>query len=98
MQKELNEENMGTPIVILGINEKDKASGNDIITDGRDLPWLQDTNEVNVTGTWRHELRDVVILNPKNQRVGVMGLTSNDLNDEANYKQLKQMFLDAANP
>jgi len=81
----------------LGINEIDKASGNDSITDGRSLPWLQDTGAVAVTSAWQHNLRDVVILNTRNERVAVYGLTENSLGDPSNYETLKQLFLDAAN-
>jgi len=96
MQKELDQENTGIPIQILGINHVDKISGNMDITDGRDVPWLQDTNEDNVWDLWVHEHRDVVILNAKNERVGVFALTNHDLGRPGNYQQLKQMFLDAA--
>ncbi|MEE2901863.1 MAG: hypothetical protein VYC39_06010 [Myxococcota bacterium] len=81
----------------MGINEIDKASGNDSITDGRSLPWLQDTEAVAVTSAWQHNLRDVVILNTRNERVAVYGLTENSLGDPSNYETLKQLFLDAAN-
>ena len=84
-------------IKILGINEIDKASGNETITDGRSLPWLQDTSTVAVTASWKHNLRDVVILNTRNERVAVFGLTENNLGEPANYEILKQLFLNAAN-
>ena len=82
---------------MLGINEIDKSSGNDTITDGRSLPWLQDTDAAAVTSSWQHNLRDVVILNARNERVAVFGLTENSLGEPANYETLKQLFLNAAN-
>jgi hypothetical protein len=96
MQKELDQENMGRPIRILGINEETRASANADMTDGRDLPWLQDTFEADVWHLWVHEHRDVVILDVRNQRVAAFNLSNYPLEIAENYASLKQMFLNAA--
>ena len=64
--------------------------------DGRDLPWLQDTEELKVWDHWPHEYRDVIIVGTDTSSVGVYNLTNNDLSVPENYDALKQMFLDAA--
>ena len=96
MQEEIDAENTGKPIRLVGINRRDKASGNDGMVAGRDLPWLQDTAEADVWENWDHEYRDVVILGPDNRRLDTYNLTQNALDDAANYAALKDKLLDAA--
>ena len=81
---------------LLGINEKNISSGNDTITAGRTLPWLQDAAEVDVWNSWQVTYRDVIILNDKNEIVDVYNLTVHDLKDSNNYAALKALLLEAA--
>ena len=83
-------------IDILGVNEAGFEAGNASITDGRDLPWLQDTEEADVWGAWAVTYRDVFVLDGNNEVFGVYNVTSNSLATPANYEALRQMFLDAA--
>ena len=96
MQKELDAEGLAVPVQILGINAVGAESGNDVMCDGRDLPWLQDTAGEQVWQSWNVTYRDVVILNPQNERVAVYNLTTHDLATPANYDTLKSMLRDLA--
>ena len=93
-------------IQIIGINEIGHESGNSLMTDGRDLPWLQDT-DTNNDGLsdiwdveWDVEFRDVVIVDANNTRLGAFNVTVNDLGDPENFGLLKStvMSVAAANP
>lgn len=61
------------------------------------LPWLQDTFAENVQGRWGAAYRDVVILDPLNQRVGApFNLTDNNLALESVRTTLKELIRKAA--
>jgi hypothetical protein len=96
MQDELTQ--AGLNVTILGINEIGLEDGNAFITQGRDLPWLQDVPEQNVWETWGIAFRDVVILDGENKVVAVFNLTQQNLGDPANYAALKSQFESAAQP
>tara|TARA_B100000029_G_scaffold28139_1_gene27370 strand:- start:115 stop:333 length:219 start_codon:yes stop_codon:yes gene_type:complete len=66
------------------------------MTEGRDLPLLQDTIEANWWGHWEVEWRDVVILDREGEIVGIFNLTLHDLREEVEYQLLKSMLLEAA--
>ncbi|MEM6927404.1 MAG: hypothetical protein AAF602_10765 [Myxococcota bacterium] len=78
--------------VVLGVNGVGYESANDTITDGRDLPWLQDTPEAAVWDLWRIVYRDVVVLDTDGVVVGVVNLTTHDLGDEAAYDALHSLL------
>ena len=61
------------------------------------LPWLQPEEGQTVWTLWEVEYRDVVILGPDNERVGVYNLTTHDLADPANYAELRDLLFEAAN-
>ncbi len=82
-------------VQILGVNDTLYASGNDSITDGRDLPWLQNTVEADVWATWGVAYRDVWVLDADNVPVGIYNLTANSLADQVNYDALRTLFVDA---
>lgn len=87
----------GTKVQILGINETGLESGNAYITNGRTLPWLQDTAEQQVWKSWAVTFRDVIILDAENKPIAVYNVTTHGLADPANYAELKQILVDAAN-
>jgi hypothetical protein len=67
------------------------------MTDGRDLPWLQDTTETNVQSAWAAEYRDVIILDAWNRPVDPrFNLTTFDLATEVNREVLKELLRRAA--
>lgn len=97
MQKELATEGLALGVAIGGINPMGQESGNTAMCDGRDLPWLQETaaDSTSTWSTWAVTYRDVVILDPDNEKAGVYNLTTHDLGNPAHYAELKQMFRDA---
>ncbi|MDP7274826.1 MAG: peptidylprolyl isomerase [Planctomycetaceae bacterium] len=101
MQQELDSEQPELNISILGVNEAGHESGNSLVIDGRDLPWLQDIddNTDNVSDTWESwdvTFRDVIITSPDNEVVAVYNLTANDLANADNFAALKNLLIDAA--
>ena len=63
------------------------------MTDGRDLPWLQDPTGGAVTIAWEAQYRDFVILDPANEKpVAAYNLTANSLEDPANRAELKAIL------
>lgn len=60
------------------------------------LPILQDTTKDDVWGAWGATWRDVVVLDPDNERSAVYNLTTYDLAVEANRDALKALLLAAA--
>jgi hypothetical protein len=52
MQDKLLADNPSTKIRLLGINGVGCEAGNDTITAGRDLPWLQDADPPVASGLW----------------------------------------------
>ena len=94
MQSELIAE--GIDASILGVNEVGFDSANDTITEGRDLPWLQETDEALVWTPWDVTYRDVIVLDGENKVFGVFNLTSQSLAEEDNYNTLKTLIIGAA--
>ena len=83
-------------IELLGISWA-SSSFNPLMTDGRDLPWLQDTTGGEVTTNWKAGYRDFVIIDPANERsVDAYNLTENPLSDPANREELKAILLGLA--
>lgn len=71
-------------------------SGNATFCEGRDLPWIQNTAELDVWTVWGGGYRDVLILDEENVPAAVYNLTTHDLADAANYAELIQLFVDVA--
>ena len=90
-------------IEILGVNDWALAMGNEGVSQGRDIPWLQDADgdDNGVSDIWEQwdvTYRDVVILDANSEKVAVYNLTVHDLADPQNYDTLRQMFISAAVP
>ncbi|MBW2525185.1 MAG: hypothetical protein JRI23_13460 [Deltaproteobacteria bacterium] len=96
MQNEFDAAQPTPPIQILGINNMGASSGNGPMTDGRDIPWLQDTPGDNVWGSWGVTWRDLVIVNSCNEVVQTINLTSNNLGIPSNYDAVKNALLAAS--
>ena len=79
-----------------------EEAGNPTITDGRDIPWLQDTDNDgdgrgdNWLESWPFEYRDVVIVDPNGIATDVFNLTLHSLEEPDSYATLKQMLVDVA--
>lgn len=101
MQQELRSSYPALRIELLGVNEKGQEPGNVSATAGRTIPWLQDV-DANVDGksdvftSWQVALRDVVILDGTNAKVGVYNLNSHDLANSNNFATLRELLVDAA--
>jgi hypothetical protein len=65
--------------------------------DGRDTPWLQDTDAAGWWSSWNPTYRDVIILDGDGDLADVYNLTDNPIStNEGNYIALKQAILDVA--
>jgi hypothetical protein len=95
LQKEIDVENPETGISILGVNEAGYGN-NEAICEGRDIPWLQDTQEDDWWGTWGITYRDVVILNRDGNEEAVFNLTEHDLGNPNEYAAFKALLFDVA--
>ena len=102
MQKELNELGLWWDVRILGVNWitvlPDDENGNAGMTEGRDIPWLQDTVLASAWHYWNVTYRDVVILNELNVPVATFNLTEHNLTWSENYEALKALLIEAAGP
>ena len=96
MQGELRSDHPDLPIELMGVNEVGEEEGNPEITEGRDLPWLQDDAYYRVWMRWDVTFRDVKILDGEGFVTDVFNLTMYDLNDPANYEELKARLVAAA--
>lgn len=102
MQTELDGIYPGLDIQILGINEINQEVGNPVITEDRDLPWLQDIDSDGNDSSdvwydlWDITFRDVWILDGENRPVGVYNVTVNNLAVVENYETLRAMISEAA--
>jgi hypothetical protein len=94
---DLENELTGYQIEILGVNwNRDLTTNNDLMTLQRDLPFLQDTSDVDVQSSWSPNYRDVVILDAQNEIVAYFNLTTNDLGSTENAFALKALLLETA--
>jgi hypothetical protein len=96
MQLELDAEAPDLGIRLLGVNGAGHEAGVALMAEGRVIPLLQDTVEVDAWTAWGVEYRDVIILDRDNAPVGVFNLTAHDLSQMGEYVTLKGMLLDAA--
>jgi len=83
-------------IRILGINLQGLEAYNASYCVGLSVPWLQDTSAENVWGDWHAQWRDVIILDKQNQPILTYNLFDHDLSVPANYTELKNALLTAA--
>ena len=97
MQIEINEDLAGSDdgrITIIGLNEAGFESGNDSMTNGRALPWLQDIESTDVWAAWNVTYRDVILVDKENYVFNIYNLTDNDLSEEAIYTELKDKLME----
>ncbi len=86
MQEELFDQ--GYEIYILGINESGFEIANEQVTEGRDIPWLQDHDDVLMWSEWGVQYRDVLIFDESLTMREVINLSRFDLRDESNYSSM----------
>lgn len=102
MQTELQQTHPLLKIELIGINEPNQEAGNATATNGRDIPWLQDTDtngnslpDASVD-LWGMSFRDVVVLNGANEKIAKTNLNQNDLGNSGNYDTLKALLVEEA--
>jgi hypothetical protein len=93
---ELKATNPAINIEILGVNMAPDYLYNNLVTDERSLPWLQDNSTNSAWAAWKVTLRDVRILDTRNRLFAIYNLSVHDLSYPSNRITLKQLFLDAA--
>ncbi len=97
MQQEFSTQYPDLDIQILGVNFAGLEAKNEQICDGRDIPWLQDTESANWWGRWQAEWRDLIVVDGAGEATGdLVNLTHHDLANEDEYVAVKTMLLDAA--
>lgn len=79
---------------IIGLNESGYESGNDNFTTNISLPWLQD-DATNVWNLWDVTYRDVYIVSSESILIDIYNLTDNDLQNPAQFEDLKALILTA---
>ena len=83
----------GHPIQILGVNGIGYENGNERVTEDRDIPWLQDIEEIDAWTQWDVQYRDVYILDQKGNLRFKYNLTINDLSNPDNLGLLTNAML-----
>ena len=100
MQNTVNALNTDLRIEIIGVNHKDQKAYNNLMIEGKTLPWLQDTEAENVWQAWNvdpvQNLRDLRILDARNELIQNYNLVKNDLRIPGNAALLKQILTNAA--
>jgi hypothetical protein len=87
MQTHFDDNNL--PIQIIGVNQTGFEVGNSSFTEGRDIPWLQDIESIDVWTAWDVEYRDVYILDQDHQLRYIYNLSSNNLGDNDKYIEFR---------
>ena len=84
------------------MNPFSESAGNESMSEGRDIPWLQDTDadqddeSDNFLTSWPFVYRDVVIVDANSLAVDTFNLTINSLEEPDSYATLRQMLIDVA--
>ncbi len=94
LQRELEGE--GLPVQIIGVNDVGLEAGNEAMCMDRDLPWLQNTMEVDAWNLWGVEYRDVVVVDGEGYRQHTFNVTEHDLSEPANYEGLRRVLRELA--
>jgi len=85
------------PVEILGVNETGSSPETRMFS-FKVQSWLRDTTTANVQTSWGASYRDVVILDPLNNKIESYNLTTYPLTTEANRATLKNKLIAAATP
>ena len=107
LQDELDLQYPELGIALIGVNEfgyggcsseqpDEECSGNVAMTNGRDLPWLQDAETVGVWDDWAVTYRDVVVLDADNRIFAIYNVTTHNLAEPDDYAGLRTILLAAA--
>ena len=83
----------GYPIQILGVNGIGYEHGNERVTEDRDIPWLQDVEEVDAWTQWDVQYRDVYVLDQNGNLRFIYNLTINNLGEPENLELLSTAMI-----
>lgn len=89
-------------IGIIGVNEFGFDGNNQGFSDGRDIPWLQDTdsNSNSISDvwydSWNVEYRDVIIVDEANDEMERYNVTTFNLATPENFETLRDLFIEHA--
>ena len=78
----------GSSAQIIGINQSGFERANETFTAGRDLPWLQDTEQTQLWDVWAVSYRDLYLVDGDGVLRDIYNLSSNDLRGEAATSEL----------
>lgn len=81
-----------TPIQIIGVNQFGYDSGNEGMTTGRSLPWLQDTEDVDAWALWNVQYRDVYVLDQEGALRYIYNLTEHNLQQHTHREHLQNVL------
>ena len=96
MQLEIDAASPPVPISIIGVNLIGAEIGSVNVTNGTDLPWLQDVASEDAWASWGAIDKDVFILGTANEEVTVYSVALHDLGVPDNFDALEQLLLDTA--
>jgi peroxiredoxin len=74
----------GYDVPVVGVNAAGLEASNGAITEGRTLPWLQDTEDVDAWGSWGAVWRDAYVLDGDLRVLDKRNLTAFDLTNDDN--------------
>ena len=80
-------------VQILGVNGIGYENGNERVTEDRDIPWLQDTEDVDAWTQWNAQYRDVYVLDQNGDLRFVYNLTLHDLSSPDNLALLTEAMV-----
>ena len=80
-------------VQIIGINGIGYENGNERVTEDRDIPWLQDIEEVDAWTQWDVQYRDVYVLDQNGNLRFVYNLTLHDLGSPDNLAFLTEAMV-----
>jgi len=101
LQKDLEAAHPVLRIQLLGANAYGQEMANAYVTQGRELPWLQDVDanqdyRGDAAAVWDPSFRHLYILDGENVEVASFDLDRKDLQQPANYAALRELLIDAA--
>ena len=91
LQDTLNEE--GQAIQIIGVNGIGYENGNERVTEDRDIPWLQDIEDIDAWTQWGVQYRDVYVLDQNGNLRFIYNLTVNNVGEPDNLELLKEAMI-----
>lgn len=87
----MNEE--GQAIQIIGVNGIGYENGNERVTEDRDIPWLQDIEDIDAWTQWGVQYRDVYVLDQNGNLRFIYNLTVNNVGEPDNLELLKEAMI-----